>query len=534
MNEVYFEPAKSRAMMELEAKRLRMMKLDYRKRAHLVEWIKQRTDVDYANVLKEVNVLIKRTNESGKDVFYSWIEAKKLWGQSEADTLSNISFQLSFVAQEMRTQLVLKQEIYSKIMYDVRVTRTLKNIKRVMDLECDEEFLVKLNAPSEIIPIKDGKKINVRTKQVTERGLSDYYTRVIPSTYISDLDDTRNVFAQFCRDIWPDEEEYNFFRMLNGKLILPDMHNNNIVMWQHNEGGGGKTVWIKSLQIALGDGLCKEINKYVFLGSRTANSSFELKKMLGKTIVYVDEVANKEQDKKDVINIATLCKLSGGGTLNDAGKHQRNDVVRTQKNTATIVFLGNFHFFKDKITKAVLRRMIYMRSIPFWRAITDGSYDEDNPDCHVMDENLWNKIENNIDHVLTYLVNAAHDYLNSSSLNLQANQPIRFKQEWKEIVDNNNDSSINIVKAFIDEECLNRSGVRIKLSEFVNKLNMWNNTKHCNNPVNKFTNNSIRNLVKDVSIGNPKIYRTMERNSSTAQDVLVHIRWKSKIEKLIR
>ena len=145
-------------------------------------------------------------------------------------------------------------------MYDVRVTRILKNIKKVMNLECDEEFINKLNAPSEVIPIKNGMKINVRTKEITERGLNDYYSRVVPSNYIPNLNDEDNVFASFCKDIWPDEAEYNFFRMLNGKLILPDKHNNNIVLWQHDEGGGGKTIWIKCLQIALGDGLWHRVS----------------------------------------------------------------------------------------------------------------------------------------------------------------------------------------------------------------------------------------------------------------------------------
>ena len=52
-----------------------------------------------------------------------------------------------------------------------------------------------------------------------------------------------NVFANFVRTTFLYEEEYEFFRLLSSKLVLPDGRANILVSWQHELGGGGKTTW---------------------------------------------------------------------------------------------------------------------------------------------------------------------------------------------------------------------------------------------------------------------------------------------------
>ena len=155
-------------------------------------------------------------------------------------------------------------------------------------------------------------KVDASTKSMSHRTKDDYFTYELDVSYCPHLDEKDNIFSKFLHGVWEDEEEYQYFKLINGKLLLPAEHSNLLIVWHHEKGGGGKTIWVNSIQQVLGPRVT-QIDREILYRRTVRNKQFELARLRGRTMAYVDEVADKDtKNSKESVNLKLLLDLSGG------------------------------------------------------------------------------------------------------------------------------------------------------------------------------------------------------------------------------
>ena len=150
-------------------------------------------------------------------------------------------------------------------------------MKSIIVLTPDEKFEKLLNVSQLYLPIKGGKKINLKTLQVSERTRNDYWTFEIDATFNKSLRDDNNVFVQFLKSMWDDPEEYQYIEQLIGYMVTLLYDQNLLIIWQHSKGGGGKTIFINTLWSVLRQFVCKLDRKNILSSNGTARN--ELNKL---------------------------------------------------------------------------------------------------------------------------------------------------------------------------------------------------------------------------------------------------------------
>ena len=378
----------------------------------------------------------------------------------------------------------------------------IKNILRYTAVPTDPEFMRNLDKLDATIPIANGFKINILTKIKSKRNHRDWYTYELQSTYLPSLKRDNNRFDHFVKSIFDDGEEYQFIRLLAGKFVLPDQHENILVIWQHLIGGGGKTIFVKSILEAL-ERRVIGLDRSVILSS-TKNAGFEIAKLRGKTIGFIDEITTDEDEKRDVpLDLARLQDLTGGGIRAELDKYEKANGKQAQAQTASIMTLGNGSFFnKGNKSKAIDRRVIFFTTPTFFRATTDEDYDALNEHCKVKDPNIWATLIEHRNHIFTWLVNAAHDYLQRKrrepTFSLVDAQPQRFKDEWNALSETSTEFEQEQFENFIYSECQNTEDNLILLSKFIEKL-----TEHVSKDYNSeqftYTQYKVKKMFKNMA-----------------------------------
>ena len=283
------------------------------------------------------------------------------------------------------------------------------------------------------------RKINLKTKEITARTYNDYFTYSLKVQYLPDLKQSDNKFYQFNKSLWNNEEEFKYWRKINGKIISVDEHDNLIIVWEHPLGGGGKTIWLNCIHNIFRNTVNK-LTIDTFKKGRRNNKAFELCKLYGRTLAYCDENTRDEvKSNKETIDFALILDLSGGGMQEFIDKYKKVTNSIAEKCTATIFFAGNRGYFNcRRRIPALERRLIMFNTEPFFRNPGDPDYDASNPNCRPKIPNLEKDLLENKDHIFTWFVNCANEFLNDRQ-DLHTIQPERFKKYQQSVIDNNNE-----------------------------------------------------------------------------------------------
>ena len=139
-----------------------------------------------------IGVEIKKNGKS----FYSYNKETKLWEEKDNDSLfSVLSMYFSNVEQHIRT--ICKSENVEpfccckvrnnncncsgnqirKLILLIDQSKYIRDIEaRIADLITDNNFIKLLNAMPNMHPLKNGKKIDLKTLKITDRTALDYFT----------------------------------------------------------------------------------------------------------------------------------------------------------------------------------------------------------------------------------------------------------------------------------------------------------------------------------------------------------------------
>ena len=253
---------------------------------------------DLAQLIIKHNVLFKRVSNSGSVAqYYVWNIEEALWDLCDA-TMRNSAMAEMFKHLIRR---VLKHNQLSKtqagdLMAKYQNIKIVKSICGFFNLKIDKQFEKTLDKAGEIIPISNNKKINLRTKEILPRTYDDYFSYYLEVEYLPDLKDENNTFFIFNKSLWNDPTEFEYWILLNGKVILPDAHDNLVIVWQHPLGGGGKTIWLNCIHHIFDEFITK-FTIDIFKKRTSKSKSFELCKLLGRTLAYCEENKKNERDK---------------------------------------------------------------------------------------------------------------------------------------------------------------------------------------------------------------------------------------------
>lgn len=456
--------------------------------------LENQLDLQLGELFEKHNILVKKVRKD----FYIWNAKESVWKCSEKIDTGAVLKIVPITLINLIKRAVRNKQMHVKTAIALKkklsTAKSIRGIKSFISYEHrDDEFDNALDRMDTYFPIKNGQKINIRTKEITQRNINDRFTFELNVTYLPHLADADNEFAKFLRTIWTEDESYEWFRLMNGSLMIPDdmAHNNLLILWHHKMGGGGKTVWINCLHEALTKNMVQKLPKRTLLTKGTGKN-FSLSTLKNKLIAYVDETTLNEDSKaNETIDLPLILDITGGGFRSEADKYQKESDIEPTKSTATLILLGNSNFFKKYTgSEPLKRRLLYCTSKMYFRDQT--MMVPNDPYCKPKDRKLVQRLMNNLDHVFTFLVNAAVDY-RASQPDLHALAPKRFLNEFNRY--NRNPDKLAIFKQFITLKTRYVPDNKVLLKEFRPILNAWSTTQYNI----KFIQNELFEYVRHIS-----------------------------------
>ena len=91
----------------------------------------------------------------------------------------------------------------------------------------DTQFITKLNNNSEYLPILKGKKINLKSLEISDRKPEDLFTFECPVDYVSKTPNADKFFKQ----IQPDKSNRELVRKILGYLLTGNMKARKLFIW---------------------------------------------------------------------------------------------------------------------------------------------------------------------------------------------------------------------------------------------------------------------------------------------------------------
>jgi P4 family phage/plasmid primase-like protien len=132
-------------------------------------------------------------------------------------------------------------------------------IKRSTGKLQDNKFVTKLNSNPDYLPIKNGKKVNLQTGEITDRDQNDYFS------YECEVEVTKTTEKadEFFKQVMPNKNTMEYLRKVLGYLLTGNMDGRVFFLW-YGDGSNGKSVIMKLLKCILGP-LYHQCSKGIFM-----------------------------------------------------------------------------------------------------------------------------------------------------------------------------------------------------------------------------------------------------------------------------
>ena len=214
----------------------------------------------------------------------------------------------------------------------------------------DNEFVKKLDNNTELFPILDGKKINLRTKEITDRTRDDFFTFEAPVTY---LKKTPNADIYF-KGIMINKQNREYLRNVLGYCLTGDTTAQIFFIW-YGSGSNGKSKLCNLLKKILGK-FYHQCAESIFMkgGKSTIGAASPDKIALIGTRVAVHSEGDTADEIK--LNESTIKEVTGEDDINARGLFQSPLNFRAQ---CKLSLLTNYVPPLDA-QKAFVRRLRYI------------------------------------------------------------------------------------------------------------------------------------------------------------------------------
>ena len=471
---------------------------------------------------------IKKGKKGDNWAHYVWNPQTRLY-----ENQKHVDYALTILYSRIAKQAYLKRQItirqYHKCIYRFGSKKFTSKIHNWLPhyMKQRQSFIDTLDNHPTQFPIADGNIIDVKTLAIRPRNENDYFSKSYPWRYKPYLRDESNVFYKFIRSIWQDPAKIDYFTLICGHLILPDNQSQNLlILWRQKQGGGGKTIFISTL-FDLFYIHTVQIDRETLMTSN--NKKFQLSTCIGKRCVYVDEAVpekdrNVREKVKNELDISTLLKLSGGGIMNVADKHQPHSQVNAQHSRHSVILLYNGDLFENiLITDPIERRILVFLQETYFRDRTIDAELFKDINCKDYDPNITYEIRQNMDDCFTWFINAAHYYMKTAqqTLNTPNNKGFHLKNvmpdimvnDLRNILEENNPAKLQVMKQFIKVKTRRTPKKYMKVTIFKEALNTYARSRK---EEYKYTNEEIMIYIQNYAVFDDEGKRIqVKRNNRT-------------------
>lgn len=370
---------------------------------------------------------------SSKDIWFAYCNETKLWKQNDSgDMKTYIHCVFSSFDKKIKSlisgikcekcEYTKKCTCDKKILIDLVDTIDKKSYvddirERAFGMLHDSTFENKINNKADYLSIADGKQINLKTLEVSDKVPSDYWTFECPVKYVENTEHA----DKFFNDIMPNEEEREYLRKCLGYMLTGDTKARCYFIWYGN-GSNGKSVVINLMK--------KILNQYYTLAEKSVfcktiekssgAASPELYALLGKRFIGYSE--GETTDDFD-LNMTTIKNITGEDDISCRG------LFKPQLTFRSIGKLSLLTNFIPKITnskaEADRTKMIYFEQ----EFVHDKS--KIKPGQKIADPEFVSKLEGEyLNEVFSWIIKGSVEYFKNPSIIM----PERFNNRYQQML----------------------------------------------------------------------------------------------------
>ena len=181
-------------------------------------------------------------------------------------------------------------------------------IKRSFTLLYNSNFIPLLDSAKEFFPIKNGRKINFKTLEITQRTNKDFFTYESPVDFV---DKTPNA-DKFFEQLFTNQENREYVRRALGYAITAETFAQVFFIW-YGFGSNGKSLLSKILELILCKQYCQcDENIFIKNKKQSGQATPELMNLLGKRGGFYSEGETSDNVE---MNEGSLKRISGEDKL---------------------------------------------------------------------------------------------------------------------------------------------------------------------------------------------------------------------------
>jgi phage/plasmid-associated DNA primase len=216
--------------------------------------------------------------------FYVWAKKQKLW-QETHEALAIGHIMAKTLSKDAQEDPELKEEDVAKILSRIESTTGQTAIGRQAKVStdfheqpCKEEWFDKKYP--RLLPIANGKVIDLATLEVSDRKKEHYFTFEVPRNFATEkINEVDELFSEFLSyrnpetgEIEVDEEQYWSFKMAIGASLSAEQHTKALFVVQ-GDTNTGKTTFFETLSSVMETSrLISSVNKTIFTADRAKGS----------------------------------------------------------------------------------------------------------------------------------------------------------------------------------------------------------------------------------------------------------------------
>lgn len=396
----------------------------------------QRKDAGLANIFynEYAKENIITTDEKGNG--YRWLVKKRVWKQSESVFLENICMRELEKSINKYTELILeemkengeseetiekKKNMYKKVLDYVLSRKNTKNIfKSLLSSTHNDEFEGLKNQTAHLLPIKGGKVIDLKTKEVRERTREDLFTFELDVDYCRGCDYSK-VIDFFSGLSCGNKDLLRYFQLFLGYCLTGEVDERSLFVF-FGTGLNGKSTLTNIMKKILGPFFTSCSESVLLNQERRSGATPELVCLQSARLAVLAET-----DKEEKLNAKRVKNLTGGDIIYARDLYQKTGINFKPK--AKYVMMTNHRPSFDISDQAMIDRV---KQIPFL-----ARFDR-NPDY---EKDL---LDNHLDSLFSWIVDGAFDWYNGEKLVIC---DVMKKEMDKWITD------LDTVQQFIDEQC---------------------------------------------------------------------------------
>lgn len=212
----------------------------------------------------------------------------------------------------------------------------------------------------------------------------------------------RDELVKILRDIFPDNDVYDYFMRFCGSLLVPGNREKVFMVWS-GSGDNGKSIVTRLLELTLGNYAVK-LPTSLITGKRTASAGAtpELMQLDKKLVGFIQEPSNT-----DTINIGTMKELTGNDTIYCRGLYETPRIIHVK---AKLIYVVNSTENLAALENATWNRIVI---IPF---VTHFTKDPKLPRDKPCDSQLANRLRDLSGDFLSLMISEAKEYIKHGQL----------------------------------------------------------------------------------------------------------------------